>query len=88
MAHCFTLIPKGETAGEKFPSIDNKMCEHFGVPPHPNDWYLDWYNRIGPVLALGTPWKLVREMWDDNPDMMAAIDWLEQHYTVEAWREF
>lgn len=84
MPNCFTLTRKGENKPSNFQDIDEAMCKAFNAPVHPDNWYRNWYNTIGMGLAMGNSWDKLREIFDDQVDL---IDWVELNYTVDTWHE-
>lgn len=95
MPNCFTLTRK--VALDKGPvplqQIDIEMCEHFGVPVHDKYWCFDWYNSIGFNIAMGRSMKQQLEMkggsanWQYDEDQLAALQWLDDNFTSDAWVE-
>jgi hypothetical protein len=85
MPNCFTLTPKGATEPEKLADIDNKLCAHFGVEPDPEHYYQMWVDIEGLALAMGRDWQWMRENFD--PERLPIINWLDEHYTPDAWAE-
>ena len=90
MPSCFQLIKKGETEPSILQDVDTEMWNHFkGGEPKGNDrWYRSWYDIIGLGLAMGKTWNELREMYTDRPRLLEIIEYLEDHYTTDAWREF
>jgi len=84
MPNCFQLIDKETGKAEAFASVDAKMCKHFGVSLHPTRYYEDWYDCEGFSAALGKDFDWMREQ---DPSRKDIIDWLDEHYTINAWYE-
>lgn len=86
MPNCFTLTRKSDTeAGPvAFSTIDDEMCEHFGVKPDPKMYHRGWYDCIGLALACGQTWDKIRETFSG---MVPIVDWLESHFIPNAWAE-
>lgn len=98
MPDCFTLTRKGESQPAGLQEIDDGMCIEFGEEPDEKRWLWGWYDTIGYGLALGRDWTQLREQFAEDPAesertnmfrrrMLAVIDWLETHYTPNAWAE-
>jgi hypothetical protein len=85
MAAYFKLISKETGEPVAFATIDTQLCEALNVPCHPKDWYLDWYNMIGLMLATGHSWDEIHGEFRDYPAMLDVIQWLEDHYISSAW---
>jgi len=85
MPHCFSLTRKGEKETATLQSVDDAMCAHFGTIPNPKEWYKNWYSTIGLGLAVGHSLQKLKEFW---PDKSEIIDWLDENYTSDAWREW
>lgn len=102
MPNCFSLTRKSEP--EKGPvglnTIDAEMCQHFGVPCDPKQYYGYWYQSIGLGLACGGTFETMRKeivgLLDHQPQdefynpkltvtQLAIIDWLDEHFTADAW---
>ena len=98
MANCFTLTPKGESKPASLQAIDDLMRIEFGEEPDADRWLWGWYDTIGFGLALGRDWTQLREQYAEDPaesertntfhrQMLTVIDWLDEHYTPDAWAE-
>ena len=94
MPNCYSLAPKADSGApdlrgnKQFIAIDEHMCEHFGVTPHEERWYLDWENRVGLSLAVGRTWDDLRnDQRVDDEDFLDVLDYLEGHYEVECWAQ-
>ena len=89
MPNCFSLTRKSDPAAGPVPLalIDDEMCEHFGVTPHPKDYYKFWYTFVGLPLACGKTLADVQGMYKDNPEGLAIVEWLDANFTSEAWAE-
>ena len=98
MSNCFTLTRKGESKPANLQEIDDEMRQAFGEEPDADRWLLGWYDTIGCGLALGRDWAQLREQFAEDPAesertnmfrrrMLAVIDWLDEHYTTDAWAE-
>lgn len=95
MSHCYRLVSKvGETlkGNEQFYAIDKAMCENFGVEPDPVHWYGNWENLFGQLFAMGMSFEQVRkilvERLPQDTKSLEILNWLDENYEVEAWREF
>ena len=98
MPNCFTLTRKGENAPASLQTIDDLMRVAFGEEPDPKRWLWGWYDVVGFGLALGRDWTQLREQYAEDPaesertntfhrQMLTVIDWLDEHYTTDAWAE-
>ena len=98
MANCFTLTPKGESKPASLQAIDDLMRIEFGEEPDADRWLWGWYDTLGPALAMGRTWEQLRERFAEDPAesertnmfrrrMLVVIDWLDEHYTTNAWAE-
>ena len=98
MPNCFTLTRKGESKPANLQEIDDEMRQAFGEEPDADRWLWGWYDTIGYGLALGRDWAQLREQFAEDPDeserintsrrrRLAVIDWLDEHYTPNAWAE-
>lgn len=84
------LFPKGSNTPARFGQIDDAMCAHFGVTPDPNQYYRFWYDIEGFGLATGHSFDDMRARDEDAPpeeSRRTIIDWLDEHYTSNAWTE-
>lgn len=82
-----------------FIAIDEEMCAHFEVTPHPVNWYCDWENVVGFALACGRTFQYIRDeiekhayrdpvtnqLYDEDVRLIEVIEWLDDNFTVEAW---
>ena len=84
MPACFQLFPIGSDEPARFSVIDDAMRQHFGAPPDAERYYEGWYDIEGFGLALGRDWDDLRGLF---PERKPIIDWLEKHYTADAWTE-
>jgi hypothetical protein len=86
MPNCFALINK--TTGErvKLQDVDDAMRVHFKAEPDPEHWFKYWYDTIGLAYAMGHSNAKIIELFDD-PEITEMVNWLDQHYTVDAWAE-
>ena len=98
MANCFTLTRKGESEPAKLQDVDDEMRIEFGEEPDEKYWIWHWHDTMSLGLALGLSWAQLREQWtpeaDEDEDeiefcrrMRAVIDWLDEHYVLNAWAE-
>ena len=85
MPNYFTLTRKGETKPATFVEIDNEICAREGVKPHEKYYWHSWYDCIGLLCAVGKTWDQQREILADDPALLRVIDYLEAHYTTDAW---
>lgn len=83
MAVSFQLYPIGTNELIKFSLVDEAMCKHFNAPCGADDWYRNWYNRIGFAFACGNDFAKTREIYPEDTDI---INWIENNYEVVAWR--
>lgn len=87
MPNCFELTRKGEVDASTLNAIDAAMCDHFDAPCDEKQYYMGWYNTIGFGLACGYDWDKCRDVYHDVPELLAVVDWLEEHFTYHAWAE-
>ena len=88
MAACFSLTKIGETKPTPLQTVDEEMARFFGEEPHPVKWYKNWYNSIGLAIACGCDLDKVAENCSpDMPELVAIIQFLQERYTFNAWRE-
>jgi hypothetical protein len=86
MPNYFKFTKKGELKPTLFADIDNELREHFGAPADPVKYYYQWYDVIGLGIAMGQSWDDLRtKICYDCPELLAIINYLEDHYTAEAW---
>ena len=85
MPNCFTLTQKGNDEPSTFVDIDEKLCAHLGVEPHPKNYLYGWYDSIGLGVAMGKTWDQMRTWWDNDSPMQEVINYLEEHYIPDAW---
>ena len=84
MPNCFTLTKIGENEPTRFVEVDNEICEHFGVEPHPEYFYHDWYDTIGLLLALGKSFEEIK-VSGFSEKTVKIVEFLETRYTSSAW---
>jgi hypothetical protein len=89
MAYYIKLIDKQTGEPESFPVIDTKLCEHLGVPVHPNKYYappgaLNWYDALG-WSAADNLTKFANKLEKHDSELAKAIRWLDDNYTYESW---
>lgn len=77
--------------------IDKQMCLLLGKPynrqqfcyignkPEYAEW-LNWNTTVGLAMAMGKTWDQIRELWSDNDEILAIVDFLERNYEVICWR--
>ena len=98
MPNCFQLIRKTTGQAEKFSVIDNEICAHLGVQPHPVYYHNGWYDSIGLSIACGkTIPQLIEQTQQDiakdngNNDYyvthLAILNYLSEHFVSNAWYE-
>ena len=58
---------------------------HLGNKPEYRD-LLNWNNTVGLALAMGKSWDEIRELWSDDDEILAIVDFLERNYEVICWR--
>lgn len=94
MAHYIQLVPKQsnneQSWPESFSSIDNKLCEHFGVPVHPDKYYtppgeFNWYDAIGWSCINKSLATFANELEEDGLELAKAIRWIDDNYTLISW---
>lgn len=98
MPNCFTLTPKGEDTPKNLARIDDDMCEHFGVKPHPNNYLNGWFDSIGLRLAMGDSLEEIKanysskigervehDGFDIYKRLATIAAYLEERYTSDAF---
>ena len=100
MPACFQLFRKTapEDGAVKLSQIDDEICAHFGVTPHPVNYHAWWYDIIGFRLAMGKDWNNIREDLRERQDqanepdlkehynhLLDITDWLEANFTADSW---
>lgn len=62
MPNFFTLTRKSnpEAGPVDFVTIDEEICAAFEVAPHPDLYFVGWYDSIGFRLAFGKSWDEIR----------------------------
>lgn len=85
MPNYFKLIDKQTGEPTVFNQIDDDMRRQFNQPPDSEKYLWHWYDIIGLGLALGNTWDDLRELYNDDSELMGVIDYLEQYYKPEAW---
>ena len=100
MSYHFSLTRKSDlNAGPvDLQEIDDEVCVHFGVVSDPNDYYLNWIETIGLMLALG---KTLEQVVNDCHELMAEYpdsrsyykrkaeiaEYLDQQFVPDGWAE-
>jgi len=94
MPNCFQLRSKAEpTKLIRFIDLDEDLCNHFGVPVHPDEYYLGWYDFVGLRLAMGKTFDDMRQYLSTSDHtewsmkMLAIVDYIDDHCTSDAWYE-
>lgn len=89
MPVCFQLTRIGDSKPASLVSIDNAICQHFGVNAHEKQYYRHWYDTIGLMLALGHSFHdVIDRLWEyEDYERLPIAAWLAEHYTPDAWRE-
>jgi hypothetical protein len=98
--NCFQLRKIGEKEASTLASVDNAICAHFGVAPHPTRYYHFWYDCIGFRLAMGKSLPEIKALFtqyieeaktteakDGYRHSIEIVDFLAAHYTPDAWSE-
>lgn len=87
MPNCFQLTRKGNQGPETLANIDKEICALLGQPVDPVLYCVSWFDTIGFGLACGNDWNKLREVYEDFPELLKVIDYLETNYTFDAWYE-
>jgi hypothetical protein len=90
MPNCFQLISKETGQPTAFNKIDDDICASLGIVPDAVKYYRGWYDFIGFMIAIGKPLgskELRKEVEDVDKDLLPVLDFLEQHYTSDAWAQ-
>ena len=82
--NCFQLINKLNGEPANLPTVDNEMCEHFNIEPHPTEYYRMWYNVLGLAFATGHTFDETRVLIPEYSDI---LDYLDEHYTIRCWAQ-
>jgi hypothetical protein len=86
MPACFQLIDKTTDKPARFADIDDKLCQYLEKPIDPIEYLYNWYNLVGFGLACGKSFDQLREVFADT-DLVPVIDFLDEHYTANAWHQ-
>ena len=84
MPNCFQLVSRVDGEPAKLVAVDNAMAAAFGEVPDPVVWFRNWYNCLGLSFATGKSIEETKELFPDDADL---LDWIDEHYTVDAWAE-
>jgi hypothetical protein len=79
---------KGSKEPVKFCDIDDEICAHLGVTPHPTLYYEGWYDVIGMCIACGKALgsrELYEHLQRYSPRLLPVLAYLVEHYTSDAW---
>lgn len=99
MPNCFSLTRKNnpQAGPVALTLVDEEMCDYLKEPVDPDNWCHDWYPTIGFGIAMGKTFAQLRERHmneskqtrdsDYIPIMVKIIDWLDYHFTTDAWAE-
>ncbi len=92
MPNCFQLTKKGDTEASKLSDVDEAICKHLGVAPHPTRYVDYWFDSIGFGLATGRGQLGSQELREFvrgfSPSTLPKIlKFLEENYTSSAWAE-
>jgi len=74
MPNCVQLIRKGETEPTKLAQIDDEICAHFKVEPHPTRWYAGWFDYIGFCLSLGQSFEKIEKNIVEEVEMVRTAE--------------
>ena len=87
MPNCFSLTRKAasEAGFVRFDIIDNELCAALGVVSDEVQYYLGWYDSIGLMLAIGKSFADMRVIWAGDTEILKVVDWLDEHFTSDAW---
>lgn len=93
MAVNFRLYPKDGVEPAVLPKVDDALCQHLGITPHPKKYYHGWYDYVGFMLACGGTWIQIlmqidewREKDQAGADKMEEVVlWLQSHYIPESF---
>lgn len=82
----FKSITTGETIeGRGHIKLDEELARAFDSEPDPVQWFRFWMDRIGFSLAVSNDYAKAREHWQDSPDQIELLDYLEKHYTLACY---
>ena len=90
MAHAFRILNKETGEPQKLNALDDEIRGALGAPPDPKNWFRGWYDYIGLLICLGRQLGSpeLREACEEAPGMIEVLDYLEEHYVSESWREY
>lgn len=87
MPNYIQLIDKTTNEPESFAVIDEKLCEARSIPSHEKWFYVEWYDVIG-YSGASTIQDVISRVQDQSPEdkeLLAALQWLNENYTLNAW---
>lgn len=99
MPNCFQLFPKSDPKNAVvLAKLDDEICVHFGVTPHPTQYYCAWFDIIGFDLAAGKSFDELKKRYHEyvaekeHPEDKAfwqrqieIADYIDANYTPNAW---
>jgi len=103
MPNYFALIRKTDPKREhaSLVKVDEEMCAHFGVAPHPKLWHAYWHDIIGFSLACGKTFAQLIERNEEqarrdrangdedgakfNDHQVEILRWLDANFDADAW---
>lgn len=86
MANYIELYNKTTGEAEPFITIDEKLCKALDVPCDEKRYFAAWYDIIGYSCCDSIQAVMEKTKdWQDK-DLIRALVWLNEHYTLNAWR--
>lgn len=85
----YYLTKKGGDGTPVLPvKIDEELCKLLGVPVHEEDYIHGWWDVVGMMAVVNQPLDStrVRQIYFDQPRLCRILDFLAEHYTLEAGR--
>ena len=98
MANSFSLTRKTDIGKDpvSLRQVDEEICAHFNISPHPSDYYHSWFDTIGFDLASGRSFaEIIRRCHDDmeaSPQSyryyerkLEIAEYLDKHFIPDRW---
>jgi hypothetical protein len=98
MANSFSLTRKIDldSGPVSLRQVDEEICAHFKIVPHPKDYYHAWFDTIGFELATGRSFaEIIRRCHEDiaaYPDnskyykrKLDIAEYLDKHFISDRW---
>ena len=90
MANYIQLHDKKSNEPESFAVIDEQLCAALNVPCDAKRYYCEWYDTIGysgknSIRAVITLIENFPEKLKSDVELIRALTWLDENYTLNAW---